>query len=193
MYGTLKIVLPPQRVGATIMCGPSQVGNFALFFFLSYPPPLACSLRVPSLPFRRRQVRGLRLLRQPAHPRPRLRRVQLRQLRGPVRRLWEPRRHGRLLLPRVRPAGEGPGRLPEDRQPGGHQDGPLLRTEEVRLQEEVAHGSPHLCYHYCCVQGTSTGIRYILCLSVIDGVLGYNTEIGAALRLENDVWLSRGT
>lgn len=46
----------------------------------------------------------------------------------------------RVLLPGVLYPGEGPGRLPEDHQPRLGPDGPLLRAEEIRLQEAVAWG-----------------------------------------------------
>ena len=43
----------------------------------------------------------------------------------------------RVLLQGVHDSGEGPGRMPQDRQPGQREDGPVLRAEEVRLQEEI--------------------------------------------------------
>jgi len=85
----------------------------------------------------RRKVRHLRLVRPPVHPCQDLRRVQLRQLPGQVRDLRRAGRVGRVLLQGVHDPGEGPGRMPEDRQPGQREDGPVLRAEEVRIQEEI--------------------------------------------------------
>ena len=56
---------------------------------------------------RRRQVCRLRLLRASRHPRPHLRRVQLREPVRTLRRLRRARSGGRLLLPGVHPAREG--------------------------------------------------------------------------------------
>merc|ERR1711862_509050 len=68
-------------------------------------------------------------------------RVQLRLLRGAVRGVRRSRRDGRVLLQGVRQAGQGQGRLSQDRQPGQHQNGSVLREEEVWLQEEIASGA----------------------------------------------------
>ena len=64
------------------------------------PPP-------PKKKKRRRQVCRLRLLRASRHPRPHLRRVQLREPVRTLRRLRRARSGGRLLLPGVHPAREG--------------------------------------------------------------------------------------
>ena len=71
-----------------------------------------------------------------------MRRMQLWQLRGTVRRVWWCGSVGRVLLSGMRSTGEGQGRMPKDRQPGVLEDGPLLRAEKVRLQEEVTPDRP---------------------------------------------------
>lgn len=57
---------------------------------------------------------------------PGLRRVQLWFVPGKVCDLWRSRHLRRLLLQGVHPAGEGPGRLPQDRESWKRQDGSLL-------------------------------------------------------------------
>ena len=120
----------------------------------------------------RRQVPDLRLVRAAVHARAHLRRVQLWLLpgalpavpssdhahttvahtfdaaravigTGAVRHLRWPRHLGRLLLQGVHAKGGGPRRLSEDCQPRLLEDGSLLRTKKVWLQEAVvqAHGS----------------------------------------------------
>ena len=46
-------------------------------------------------------------------------------------------RRRRLLLSGMRGPGEGQAGVPEDHQPGRVEDGPVLREEEVRVQEEI--------------------------------------------------------
>ena len=76
-------------------------------------------------------MRDMRLVRPTVHGRAHLRRVQLRLVRGAVRRLRRHRRIRRVLLQRVRADGEGSRRLSQDCESGQHQDGSVLRAEEV--------------------------------------------------------------
>jgi hypothetical protein len=71
------------------------------------------------------------------HAGPCLRRVQLRLVPREVRHLRRCRDLRCLLLQGVHTAGEGPGWVPEDRQPGQCEDRSLLRAQEVWLQEEM--------------------------------------------------------
>ena len=57
-----------------------------------------------------------------------------------MRRLRGGRSVERLLLPGVRPDGEGPGRLSEDCESWQHEVRPLVREKEVWLQEEMRWG-----------------------------------------------------